>query len=371
MTKTKSVEINTSRTVTPNGALRAMEFLVKAGRPAFIHGQPGIGKSDVVRKLAKKLHAKLYDLRLSQIDQVDLRGMPFFNHTSGMMEWAHPVDLPTHEEAAKHKFVILFLDEMNSAPPSVQAVAYQLILDRRVGTYTLPDNCIVIAAGNREGDRGVTYRMPKPLSNRFIHLEMRVDFSEWNEWAIENNIHPDVVGFLNFSESSLNDFRADSPELAFATPRTWEFASDVICTDIDETTAMDIISGTIGEGLALKFMAHRKLAGSLPNPRDIISGKVKSCKIDDISAQYSLAIAMLYALQDMSKDQEISSDDWHNMVDTFLGFIMDNMQQEIVVMSMRTALAVMRLPIDRKKLAKNYSRFSEGPGKLVLKSLNI
>jgi MoxR-like ATPase len=122
------------------------------------------------------------------------------------MSWAPPVELPDAELAKKHKKIILFLDEMNSAAPAVQAAAYQLILNRKVGTYTLPSNVMIVAAGNRETDKGVTYRMPAPLANRFVHLEMRVDFEDWLIWATENKIHSDVVGYLTFAKQDLYDF---------------------------------------------------------------------------------------------------------------------------------------------------------------------
>ena len=114
------------------------------------------------------------------------------------MAWAPPAELPTEEFAAQFDNIVLFLDEMNSAAPAVQAAAYQLILNRRVGQYKLPDNVLIVAAGNREADKGVTYRMPAPLANRFVHLELAVDFDDWFQWAVENDIHQDVVGYLNF-----------------------------------------------------------------------------------------------------------------------------------------------------------------------------
>jgi len=109
----------------------------------------------------------------------------------------------------------------------------------------------------------------------------------------------------------------------------------------------------------------------LINREDILCGKVKYCKIDDISAQYSLAIALMCDLNNMSKDQEISSDDWHNMFGNFIEFIMNNMKPEIVVMSMRTALAVMRLSFDRSKIAIVFTKFYDGYSGMIFKSLNI
>jgi len=126
--------------------------------------------------------------------------MPYYSANDNTMKWAPPVELPSEEFAKKFSTIYLFLDELNSAAPAVQAAAYQLILNRKVGTYVLPDNVVIIAAGNREADKGVTYRMPAPLANRFVHLELAVDFNDWFEWAVANKIHKDVVGYLQFAK---------------------------------------------------------------------------------------------------------------------------------------------------------------------------
>ena len=205
------------------------------------------------------------------------------------MDWAEPVDLPSEELASQYPVVVLFLDEMNSAAPSVQSAAYQLILNRRVGKYVLPDNVVMVAAGNRESDKGVTYRMPTPLANRFIHQEMKVDFSSWQEWAVNHKIHKDVVGYIGFAKNDLYDFDAKSASRAFATPRSWSFVSQILDDeDSDDDTTMNLIAGTVGEGLAVKFMAHRKVASRMPKPEEILSGKVTTLDVKEVSAMYSL-----------------------------------------------------------------------------------
>jgi MoxR-like ATPase len=192
------------------------------------------------------------------------------------MDWAPPIELPDEELAEQYPLVVLFLDELNSAAPSVQAAAYQLILNRRIGKYALPKNVVMVAAGNRESDKGVTYRMPTPLANRFIHQEMKVDFASYQEWAVNNNIHKDVVGYLSFAKQDLYDFDAKSASRAFATPRSWTFVSELLeDEDSDDDTLMNLVAGTIGEGLAVKFMAHRKIAGRMPKPEDILSWQRK------------------------------------------------------------------------------------------------
>ena len=157
----------------------------------------------------------------------------------------------------------------------MQAAAYQLILNRRIGKYVLPDNVVMVAAGNRESDKGVTFRMPTPLANRFIHQEIKTDFPSWFEWATENQVHKDVVGYLSFAKQDIYDFDAKSSSRAFATPRSWTFVSELLYNpELDEDTATNLIAGTVGEGLAVSFMAHRKVAGQMPKPEDVLAGKV-------------------------------------------------------------------------------------------------
>ena len=262
------------RTLSPNRAKTRITHAMKKKRPIFIWGPPGIGKSEIVHQIGESMSALVLDIRLSLWEPTDIKGIPYYAANDNVMKWAPPVDLPDEALAKKHKYIILFLDEMNSAAPAVQAAAYQLILNRRIGNYVLPENVLIVAAGNREADKGVTYRMPAPLSNRFVHLELAVDFDDWFSWAVDNKQHKDVVGFLQFSKKDLYDFDPKSPSRSFATPRSWAFVSELLEDELDEETTTDLVSGCVGEGLALKFVAHRKVAAQMPNPTDILSGKV-------------------------------------------------------------------------------------------------
>jgi len=255
----------------------------------------------------------------------------------------------------------LFLDEMNSAAPAVQAAAYQLILNRKVGQYVLPDNVLIVAAGNRDADKGVTYRMPAPLANRFVHLELAVNFDDWFQWATEHRIHRDVVGFLQFSKKDLYDFDPKSPSRSFATPRSWSFVSELLEDDLDESTTTDLVSGAIGEGLAIKFMAHRKVASSMPNPTDILEGKIKELKQTEISAMYSLTVSLCYELKEASDANDKKFDD---KVNNFLRFAMDNFETELVVMGMKLALTQYSLPIDPDEV-ECFDEFHERFGKFI------
>jgi len=332
-----------TRTVSPNKAKASIRHAMLKKRPIFLWGPPGIGKSDIVHQIAEQFNAPVIDVRLSLWEPTDIKGIPYFDSNTSKMVWAPPGELPDAEFAAKHKNVVLFLDEMNSAAPAVQAAAYQLILNRKVGTYRLPDNVMIVAAGNREADKGVTYRMPAPLANRFVHLEMKVDFDDWFQWAVNNKINKDVVGFLNFSKKDLYDFDPKSPSRSFATPRSWSFVSELLEDNLDDGTTTDLVAGAVGEGLAVKFMAHRKIASSMPDPTEILAGKVKEMKTREIRAMYSLTVSLCYELKEASDKNDKKFD---FMVNNFMRFSMDNFDTELVVMGIKLALTQYNLPID-------------------------
>jgi ATPase family associated with various cellular activities (AAA) len=355
-----------SRTVT---SLQAKKSLLKAfqvKRPLFLWGPPGIGKSELVEGITNDLNGLMIDLRLGQMEPTDIRGIPFYNKDIGKMDWAPPVELPDEATAAQYPIVVLFLDELNSAAPSVQSAAYQLILNRRIGKYKLPDNVVMVAAGNRESDKGVTYRMPTPLANRFIHQEMKVDFPSWLEWAVNNRVHKDVVGYLSFAKQDLYDFDAKSASRAFATPRSWTFVSQLLDDASDDDTTMNLIAGTVGEGLAVKFMAHKKVAGRMPNPADILSGKVKDLQVKEVSAMYSLVISMCYELKG-AIENKVEDKKFHEMADNFLGYMMKNFETELTVMGARIALTTYDLPFLPTKL-KNFDEFHQRYGKYILQA---
>ena len=352
-----------NRQVSPNGAKNAIRKAFKKQRPIFLWGPPGIGKSDIIHQLGEEMDAHVIDIRLSLWEPTDIKGIPYFDSNSGTMVWGSPSELPTNEFASKFPHVILFLDEMNSAAPSVQAAAYQLILNRRVGQYKLPDNVLIVAAGNREADKGVTYRMPAPLANRFLHLEMRVDFDDWSQWATNNRVHKDVVGYVTFAKKDLYDFDPKSSSRSFATPRSWSFVSELLeDDDTDNETLTDLVAGAVGEGLAIKFMAHRKVSSKLPKPEDILAGKIK--KLDskiEISAMYSLTVSMCYELKDATDKNDKKFDE---KVNHFFRFMMDNFETELVVMGTKLALTQYQLPLDPDEI-ECFDEFHEKFGKYI------
>lgn len=359
-------KVSENLTVTSVQARKAITTAFKVKRPIFLWGPPGIGKSEVVAEIANDLGGIVIDLRMAQLDPTDIRGIPFFNKDNGKMDWAPPIDLPDEAMASQYPIIVLFLDEMNSASPAVQAAGYQLILNRRVGKYVLPDNVVIVAAGNRDSDKGVTYRMPMPLANRFIHIEMRPDFNSWQTWAVENQTHKDVVGYLSFAKQDMYDFNAQSSSRSFATPRTWVFVSELLKDEsIDNDTLFNLVSGAVGEGLAVKFMAHRKFSGKMPEPTDILSGKVKDLQVKEVSAMYSLTIAMCYELKDALDNKRVNDKEFHEMADNFITYMMKNFETELVVLGARIALKTYGLPLMPAKL-KSFAEFHKGYGKYIV-----
>jgi hypothetical protein len=359
MSKTTDISV---RQVGPKSAKRSINRAIKMRRPVFLWGPPGIGKSDIVKQIGDDAGREVIDVRLALWEPTDIKGIPYYNADMGTMVWAPPAELPTDPNST----AIIFLDELNSAPPAVQAAAYQLILNRRVGTYNLPKGVDIVAAGNRDGDRGVTYRMPAPLANRFVHLEAKVDFDDWQDWATLNKVHPEVVGYVGFAKQDLYDYDPKSSSKAFATPRSWSFVSDLLGDDdCDTDTLHNLIAGAVGDGLATKFMAHRKIAGRMPKASDILDGKVSTLEIKEVSAMYSLTVSLCYELKDRAEKKTAK---WDDMADKFFRYMMDNFPTELVVMGAKTALTNYDLPLDATKM-KSFDEFHKRFGKYVLSAM--
>jgi len=197
---------------------------------------------------------------------------------------------------------------------------------------------------------------------------MRADFAVWQDWAVTNGIHKDVVGYLSFAKQDLYDFDAKSSSRAFATPRSWCFVSELLeDDDLDDVTATDLIAGTIGEGLAVKFQAHRRISGKLPRPEDILSGKEKDLQVKEVSAMYSLVISLCYELKDALEVRKVDQKEFHSMADNFFGYMMKNFETELVVMGARIALTTYNLPFQPTKL-KNFDEFHQRYGKYILQA---
>lgn len=265
------------------------EASFNAKQPLMIWGPPGIGKSNVVAQFAARKNIPLNDIRTILLDPVDLRGLPWVDKEKNKAMSAIPDFLPDPDDKGEG---ILFLDELTSAPKQVQGALYQLILDRKIGEYKLPDGWHIIAAGNRMTDRGVTTRMPTPLANRFYHIDMEVSFDDWMEWANSSelgNIAPEIKSFLRFKPSFLHDFDATSDAVAFPTPRSWEITSKM-----SEDGKMDFerAKGIVGEGVAGEFLAFLRVWKNLPNPDQVIMNPTKAEVPTDPATLFALMGAL-------------------------------------------------------------------------------
>ncbi len=257
--------------------------------PAMLWGPPGVGKSQMVLQVGNRHQVQVIDIRLSQMEPSDLRGIPF--RSGNQVEWAVPAILP---DAGRHgPEGILFLDEITSAPPSVSAAAYQLILDRRLGEYQVPEGWAIFAAGNRQGDRGVTYTMPAPLANRFSHFEVETHLDDWVIWAYRNGMDERIIAFLRFRPELLFDFDPAHNPVAFPSPRSWEFAHRGLQKFADHG---DLLQGTlqacVGPAAGVELYAFVNSLDQMPDLDAIIAGEDINAP-DEIDLQYAVAAALV------------------------------------------------------------------------------
>jgi hypothetical protein len=242
----------------------------------MLWGPPGIGKSSIVAQVARDQQLEFVDVRLSQLAPTDLRGLPV--PENGKSLWFPPEFLPDSGRG------ILFLDELNMAPPAMQGIAQQLILDRKVGSYVVPSGWFIWAAGNRKEDRASVYEMPAPLANRFLHLTVETDFDSFKAYALRTNLSERVIAFLSFRPSLLH--KQDAQQLAWPSPRSWEMASVLLNASLE-------INSAIGDGAAAEFYAFESIYKELPSLEKILEGK--GAVIDfpkEPSARYAVSIGL-------------------------------------------------------------------------------
>lgn len=353
------------RTLSPANAQKLIKAMIQMKRPVFLHGSPGIGKSDIIRSIGDELNREVVDIRLLLMSELDIRGLPVHNKETNTMEWSPPSCIPLDPEST----AILFFDELTQAPPSLQAAALQLILDRKLGDFVLPEGVAIVAAGNRQSDKTGAKPLIKALANCFVHINVDAKFKDWQNYAINAGVHPDVVGFLSHKPHLLNTFDAGSPENAFATPRSWTyFVSDMLKSGYLTNDLMhDAISGSVGEALAIEFMALRKIMSDLPTPDDILSGKVLTMKNKEIAAQYSLVTSVVYRLKELQGEvdqKQITQDDWYSMADRFMTFSTNELEAEITVMALTIAISQMKLRFNHTKMP-SYKAFFTKYSKLL------
>jgi len=298
-------------------AMRAIRLSHTSRRPVFLWGQPGAGKSDVVFQAAEQCSQGggvvqyhelrdvefdpgsafgLHDVRLSQCEPVDIRGLPVPDLSNNTTKWLPPDWLPHTSRDDIPDQGILFLDEANSAPPSVQAAAYQLVLDRRIGDYSLKPGWSIVLAGNRLTDGGVTFKMPKPLANRMIHLEVEVDVEEWTSWAIDHELPLSMIAFVRLRPDLLNTFEDHVKKKlegeAFATPRTWHIAAGIVDLNPSLDIMIEMLNGTVGKGPAAEYFGFMQVWQKMPNIDGILLDPKGSPVPKDAATMYAVATAL-------------------------------------------------------------------------------
>ena len=292
--------VSADYTLRPSELASTLALLVEARQPCIVWGPPGAAKSQIAQQVAADAGRQYVDVRALLLDPVDLRGIPW-RDADGRTRWAPPAFLPPSDDTGSW---LINLEELPSAVPMVQAALYQLVLDRKVGEYALPEGASLIACGNREGDRGVVNRMPTPLASRFVHLEIRVDAADWCAWGAANGIAPEVLFFIQLRPDLLHTFDPQSRERAFACPRTWEFASRIVHrrNGLDPAVERALLRGAVGEAAAIEFCAFLQVWRELPHPRAVLDDPDNAEVPDNASALIALCGSLYRLASDVNLD---------------------------------------------------------------------
>lgn len=274
---------------------------IRKRRPLWFRGRSGIGKTEAIHEVAQEEGAVMCDIRVSQYESVDFRGIPDIQ--GGTTVWNLPATLPFKGNPKFDEdgpLIFLFLDEADQGEPSTAAVCYQLTNERRVGEHILMDNVVIIAASNLQTDRGVHNRVPSPLNNRFTHAELIADVKPWSAWAAKKGYSPTLIGFLNFRSELLHTFDPDKPEIVFATPRTWSFVQDDFTDDqMPADVKIAAMSGSVGEGPAIELQAFAEIMAELRPIEEIIANPDKVPVSDRLDMQWAMAT---HVAGNMTKD---------------------------------------------------------------------
>lgn len=275
-------------------AIQADENSSSKMPPVMVWGAPGVGKSAAIKALAREMGIGLVDVRLPQIESIDIRGLPVPNKERHLVEWMPSSLFPTDNA----KGGIIFLDELSAAPKDVQVAAYELILDRQLGggeIYRVPSKWLIVAAGNRSCDRAVSTTMSSALANRMMHLEVEANVEDWQAWATVNDIHPSVTGFINFKPNLLLQVEDQNMERGFPTPRAWERVSEMCKILKSETLLRKAVYGLVGMSAGREFMEFHKMAESMESVLDMMLDEKKTPAVpkrDDL--KWAMTSAMVY-----------------------------------------------------------------------------
>lgn len=292
--------------ITAKEAPSLISDVLRHKRTPMLHGSPGYGKSDILKAIAKKNGLILIDHRLSQSDPTDMAGFPTMNEDRTRSRYAPPETFPIEGDVLPKgaNGWLLFLDEINSAPLSVQAASYKIVLDREVGQHKLHEAVHIVAAGNLSTDKAIVNRMSTAMQSRLIHFELELDYKAWIDWAARNKIDFRISAFINFKPEILSNFDPSHSDHTFACPRTWEFLSDMII-DYTEIPAekLPLLAGTVGEAAGREFFAYSQIFKQLPTIEKIMANPMGVEIPDEPSTQYAISGMMGHHLNDQNADK--------------------------------------------------------------------
>lgn len=277
----------------------------------MIWGPPGCGKTESVAQIADEYDAVLVPIHLGQYDTVDLKGFPHI--VDGHMAWAPPVTMPFvgNDAFPDDRPILLFLDELNAARPAVFAVAYQLIQERRIGEHVLKPNVRIVAAGNREGDKGVVNTMPTPLSSRMTHIEVVMDHETWINHHLGSGGDPIFAAFFMYRPGLICTFDPSRPAKAFGVFRTWTASTRYYKSKMSYQQKVAAITGTVGDGEAAEFFGFVDIVDKMPDLDDILKSPSKAPMPDGVGMSYAVSVS-LSAKMDAKEPKLLSA------IDTYL-----------------------------------------------------
>jgi len=296
MTST-TADVSNIFTCTPRQARRHIERTLQAGLVPFVQSSPGMGKSSIVRQIAEEWNLELIDHRISTAAPEDFTGLPRFleDGTARFFPFADlfPIEgtpLPEGKDGW-----LLFLDEMNSAPKSVEAAAYKLVLDKMTGQHKLHDRVLIAAAGNLATDKAIVNNQSTAMKSRLVHLQMELNHKEWLEdVAYVQGYDERIIAFLNYRPNYLMDFDPDSKERTFCCPRTWEFVNRLLgAVGVLNDEDASLLAGTITSGVAVEFVQFTKVYASMVSIKDIVADPTGTKVPTDNATKYAVVSHMM------------------------------------------------------------------------------